>query len=111
MENYPTVVLEAMAHGKPVIGSERGGIGEMIDHDRSGLLYPARDSQRLAQHIERLANSESEAREMGRAGRQWLRENSNQELFGRKICGLFRDLVDSDYEKPPQQPAPRPGSH
>jgi len=40
LETGPLVVLEAFAAGKPVIGSDLGGIRELVDHDRNGLLVP-----------------------------------------------------------------------
>jgi len=95
MENYPTVVLESMAYGKPVIGSERGGISEMIQHEQNGLLYPARRPEQLATHIDRLASDPGLAREMGESGRQWLRNHSNEEIFGRKMCALMEELSHS----------------
>lgn len=91
MENYPTVVLEAMAYGKPVIGSDRGGIGEMVTTGYNGLLYSATEPDQLASHIKRLAEDGPRAREMGENGREWLAENSSEELFGRKIRGIFHD--------------------
>lgn len=44
----PTVVLEAMAMERTVIGSAIGGIGEMIEHGRTGYLVPPGDSRELA---------------------------------------------------------------
>lgn len=96
VENYPTVVLEAMAHGKPVIGSDRGGIGEMVTSGHNGLLYSATDSAQLATHIETLASDPAAAQTMGKHGRQWLSEHSNQELFGQKIRAIFHDLASCD---------------
>lgn len=42
-ENYPNVVLEAMAAGCAVIASDRGGIPELIDHNKNGLLIRSKN--------------------------------------------------------------------
>lgn len=42
-ENCPMSVLEAKAYGKPVIGSDIGGIPELINHEKDGFIYKAKD--------------------------------------------------------------------
>ena len=41
-------ILEAMAHGKPVIASAIGGIPELVEHDDTGLLFRPGDVQALS---------------------------------------------------------------
>ena len=47
-ENQPMAVLEAMAIGLPVIGSDIGGLPELIEAGRDGILVPAGDDKALA---------------------------------------------------------------
>jgi glycosyltransferase involved in cell wall biosynthesis len=54
-EGGPTVALEAMAVGTPVIGTRIGGLAEIVDHDRSGYLVPPGDWRALARTIRRIA--------------------------------------------------------
>ena len=49
-ENFPCVALEALASGTPVIGSDAGGIPEIVSKD-VGWIFPSRDSAALAQTI------------------------------------------------------------
>ncbi|MGI8765840.1 MAG: glycosyltransferase family 4 protein [Gemmatimonadaceae bacterium] len=47
------VVIEALAHGVPVIGSNRGGITELIDHGRTGLLFDPDEASSLRTALDR----------------------------------------------------------
>jgi glycosyltransferase involved in cell wall biosynthesis len=66
-EGTPVVVMEAMASGLPVIGSRHTGIGEIIDHERTGLLSDERDIDTMAEHITRLAQEPDLAARLGSA--------------------------------------------
>lgn len=52
-ENFPNVCLEAMSAGCLVVGSNAGGMAEVIEDGRSGLLFRAGDSAHLAEVLER----------------------------------------------------------
>jgi glycosyltransferase involved in cell wall biosynthesis len=66
-EACPTVVLEAMAYGLPVIGSRIGGIPELIEEGASGILVPPKDPVRLAESMHAVL-SDRELREKLGAG-------------------------------------------
>lgn len=68
-EAFPNAVLEAMATGLPIIASGVGGILELIDEGRTGLLVPAGDARALADRIGRLMNDASFAARLGGAAR------------------------------------------
>lgn len=53
-ENFPYTVIEAMAAACPVIASDAGGIPEIIQHERNGLLFRSEDWRDLADQMERL---------------------------------------------------------
>lgn len=58
-ENSPNVILEAYAHGIPVIASDLGGMAELVRHEESGLLFRPGDARDLARQIGRLASEPS----------------------------------------------------
>lgn len=50
-ENFPTVVLEALSAGTPVVAANNGGQAEIIEHGITGLLFPPEDEEQLAQAL------------------------------------------------------------
>ena len=68
MDNLPTVIMEAMATGLPVISTPIGGIPEMVVQNETGMLVPAGDSSALASAIERIIADLSLARRLGENG-------------------------------------------
>lgn len=75
-EGLPTVVLEAMAMGTPVVGTDVGGTPDLITHERTGLLAPAADPSALAHAIERALSERSFMRDMAVAAKQRAAEYS-----------------------------------
>ena len=66
--SLPTVVLEAMALGVPVVASPVGGVPEMISHGMEGLLVPEGDVKALAAATRRLLTDPGLGARMGQAG-------------------------------------------
>jgi glycosyltransferase involved in cell wall biosynthesis len=65
----PTVALEAMAWGTPVVGSALGGLTDIVDNGVTGLLVPPGDAGALAGAITRLVAEPALREEMGRRSR------------------------------------------
>jgi glycosyltransferase involved in cell wall biosynthesis len=90
---FPTVVLEAMAAGKPVVAFRHGGVCEMVEDGVSGLLCPPVDAQAMAQAIQRLAASPELRQQMGQAGRERLQRLFTREAFLQRFSSLYQDLA------------------
>jgi glycosyltransferase involved in cell wall biosynthesis len=69
----PTVVLEAMARGRPVVASAIGGIGDLVDDGTTGKLVPSADPNALAAAMESVLQSPESATALGRAGLERVR--------------------------------------
>ena len=96
---YPTVVLLAMAAGKPVIGSRIGGIPEQINHDRTGVMVPPHNADALAQAIIELSRDPAKRESLASAGRRWVRENFTPETQGRTLAGLYAHVLSTSLAK------------
>src|SRR5437867_12293544 len=74
MDNLPTVIMEAMAAGLPVISTATGGIPEMVIQNETGFLVPPGDAVALAGAIERQFDEIGLAERLGERGFQRSRE-------------------------------------
>ena len=75
-ENYPTVILEAMAAGCPVIATNKGGIPEMIEHGKTGLLFDAKSTKDLLKQTGLILENKNIRCEIAQNARIKLRENT-----------------------------------
>jgi len=76
-EGIPVVLMEAMATGLPVIATEIGGVSELVDHERSGLLVPERDVDAIVDAICELSDRPDYAEQLGEAGRRKVLDEFN----------------------------------
>ncbi|HJW23028.1 MAG TPA: glycosyltransferase [Candidatus Limnocylindrales bacterium] len=86
-------ILEAMALSRPVVASAVGGIPEMIEDGRSGLLVPPHDATALAEAVTRLLLDHPLADTLGRAGRELVHERFCVELMVRAIESIYDEAV------------------
>ena len=70
MDNLPTVLMEAMAAGLPVISTALGGVPEMVRDGLTGLLVPEHQPVALADALAQILVDRRLARSLGDAGRQ-----------------------------------------
>lgn len=91
-EPFGRVLVEAMAAGKPVIGTNVGGIPEIIEDGVTGLLVPSHSPDKLAEAIITILQNPSLARQMGEAGRRRARERFSVEQHVAKIQEVYEEL-------------------
>ncbi|MCX6971337.1 MAG: glycosyltransferase family 4 protein [Verrucomicrobia bacterium] len=91
-DNLPTVIMEAMAAGLPVVSTPVAGVPEMVSDGITGWLAPEHSPEALAAKIRSLLENDSLCQSMGAAGTAKCRD-----LFDvRKTCGeLHRILADA----------------
>ena len=89
-DSLPTVVLEAMACSKPVVGYNNGGIAEMVVDDKSGCLVKPNRPQELSKAISLLLDSSEKREKFGRVGYQRQKELFSLESYIKNFSELYK---------------------
>lgn len=89
-DSLPTVVLEAMACSKPVVGYNNGGIAEMVVDDKSGCLVKPNRPQELSNAISLLLDSSEKREKFGRVGYQRQKELFSLESYLKNFSELYK---------------------
>jgi glycosyltransferase involved in cell wall biosynthesis len=92
-EGQPMAVLEAMAHGLCVIASDVGGIPEMIDDGRSGLLVPPDDADALGTALRRVLADPALRGRLGDAALARVRAEFDLDVVWRRFDALYREVA------------------
>lgn len=96
-ENYPNSVLESSACGTPVAAFQIGGIPDIVDHEKTGILAPYGDTEKLAHCIEHCAEN---AQQMGAAARKRIEEINGYDRIGKMYIMLAENMLErKQYEK------------
>jgi glycosyltransferase involved in cell wall biosynthesis len=85
-EAFSYGATEAMAVGRPVVASAVGGLLDVVDHGRTGLLVPPGDVTALADAIVKLLDDPELAREMGQAGRARIEREFAEAVLGPRLA-------------------------
>lgn len=93
MEGLGTSLLDAMACGKPVVATTAGGMPEVVEDGKSGLLVPPRDDRALAKAIIRLLKDEPLRQRMGAAGMSLANTRFSAERMVAETLDVYADVV------------------
>lgn len=94
-EPYGKVVLEAMASRRAVVAAAAGGVVELVDDGRTGVLVPPGDAAALAEAIGRLLRSPEERRRIADAGQRHVEEKFSLERDGGELQRVWREALNS----------------
>lgn len=95
MDNFPTVIIEAMLHGVPVISTRLAGVPEMVEEKVTGVLLEESDSSALAEALETLINDRERSRAMGAAGYQRVSERFSVAVTSQELLDLITKYQDA----------------
>jgi glycosyltransferase involved in cell wall biosynthesis len=90
-EVFPLVICEAFSAGVPVIGSDIGGISDMLAQDR-GFVFPAGDVDRLAALLHEVAEHPAAAAERAARAREYSRECLSYDHWRKQYRDVYTDI-------------------
>ena len=91
-EAFGVVYLEAMANGKPIIGTVGEGISEILTREAVGKAVPPRDVSAVAEAIRELLANPEQAAEMGKRGKDLVTRRFTWECNARKTLQLYQEV-------------------
>jgi glycosyltransferase involved in cell wall biosynthesis len=91
-ETLGKTILESYAWGRPVIASDLGSRRELVDHGKTGLLYPTGDREALGDAIAFLAARPDVAQQMGHAGQERVRLFHSPEKHAAALLSLYAEM-------------------
>lgn len=96
-ETFGLVYVEAMAHGKPIIGCQGQGLDGIVTHGKTGLLAKPKDVDSLVKAMDYLLNNPNEARAMGKRAHKLVLENYTWEKNAEKTIETYNQALNEVY--------------
>jgi glycosyltransferase involved in cell wall biosynthesis len=93
-EGLSNVIIEAMAHGVPVVATEVGGNVELLTKSQGGLLVSSKDSAAIAGAIEKLLDDDDQRLSFGHNGRQFIEEQLSWDKTVARYINLYNNLLE-----------------
>ncbi len=98
-EGLGVAALEAMASALPLIASGVGGLREVVEHERTGVIVPPANPEAIASAIARLADSSELRAQIGAAARARVVENYSMEKMAARTLALYRAWMEKPREE------------
>lgn len=95
-ESFPYALLEGGIRKKGTIASDAGGIVEMIEDKKSGLLFPAGDAKALAECMKTYMIRPKLVHQLGQAFASRVEENFSSESMARRHVDLYEDIMNKE---------------
>jgi glycosyltransferase involved in cell wall biosynthesis len=92
-EGFPTVLLEAMSYGLPVVCSRIGGLPEIVEDGKTGLLYEPGNADELADRIWTLWGNPALCQKLGEAGRRKVQIDYAAERLLDRLLGIYEKVI------------------
>ena len=94
MESLPTTVKEAFYLNVPVIGTDVGGIPELIINNETGLLIPPENPKKLAQTVNALLSNKEQSEKLATNGNTFVKNNMTWDVILPKYIQFYENLLN-----------------
>ena len=95
MESIPQVIKEAFFLKIPVVATSVGGIPELIEHEKNGLLVNPNDPDQLTNSVNEMLENKEKAARITNAGYDFVTDNLTWEILLPKYVKFYEDLLNS----------------
>ena len=93
-ELFGTVILEAFASKKPVIGSKVGSTPELVIPNITGYLFEPDDIIQLSKYLDDLLSDDSKVELMGKNGQKLVREKYTVDLATARLVNVYQEIIE-----------------
>ena len=93
MESLPTTIKEAFFLKIPVVGTDVGGIPELIKNNETGLLVPPNNPQKLAESVNKLLENKQNADQLANSGYEFVKNNMIWDVILPKYIEFYENLL------------------
>lgn len=91
-ETFGLVLIEGMKSGVAVVGTNAGGVPEIVEQGKTGLLFEPGDSEGLAHCIKQLANDPALRQELAHSGQLYAEKKFSEQQHHKKLLGIFSSV-------------------
>jgi glycosyltransferase involved in cell wall biosynthesis len=105
-ENFPNVCLEAMSAGRAIVASDGGGMREMLDNGRCGVIIPSGDHRSLAKAVIALLRDSGQRDHFGRVARERVLTAYNPDVIGALMEDVYQEAIGRARVRAGNTPAP-----
>ena len=93
-ESFGLIYIEGMAWGIPVIGCVVGGVPEVVENGKTGLLVPPEDPKALAAAMIKLLKDEFLRKKIGEAARECVERKFSREMMARNTLKIYEQVIN-----------------
>ncbi len=88
-ENMPNTVIEAYAHGKPVVASRIGSLAEIVDDNETGMLFEMKNSAELAKKLKMFTEDRTLSEKLGRNAREKCEKDYAEDIHMDRVIRVL----------------------